>query len=152
MTVDITKRKEFETLLNNLTETAQAQWGLMKPQHMIEHLALTVQISNGKKPLGQRVTDEQAKIAKAAYVYTDVEMEKGLKTPMSPEVPGAFEFPSMDLAKKELMMQLDDFENYFSLHPNATFIHPRFGPLDYKEWVIIHNKHFKHHFKQFGLI
>jgi hypothetical protein len=57
----------------------------------------------------------------------------------------------MDLAKKELMTQLDDFENYFSLHPNATFIHPRLGHLYYKEWVIVHNKHFTHHFKQFGL-
>ncbi len=152
MVVDITKRKELETLLNNLAETVEARWGLLKPQHMIEHLAVSIQISNGKKPLEQRVTDEQAKIAKAAYVYTDVEMEKGLKTPMLPEIPGAFEFPAMDAAKKELMMQLDDFENYFSPHPNATFIHPRFGHLDYKEWVIVHNKHFTHHFKQFGLI
>lgn len=27
MTVDITKRKEFEALLNNLAETAEARWG-----------------------------------------------------------------------------------------------------------------------------
>jgi len=37
--------------------------------------------------LGQRVTDEQAKKAKAADVYTDVEIERGLKTPMLPDIP-----------------------------------------------------------------
>lgn len=152
MFVDITKRKKFQTLLDNLAETAEAQWGLMKPQHMIEHLAVSMQISNGKKPLGQRVTDEQAEKAKASFIYTDVGMEKGLKTPMLPEIPGAFKFPTMNAAKQELTVELDDFENYFNLHPIATFIHPRFGHLDYNEWVIVHNKHFTHHFKQFGLI
>jgi len=44
MTVDITKRKEFEALLNNLAETAEARWGLLKPQHMIKHLAVSIQI------------------------------------------------------------------------------------------------------------
>ena len=150
--IDITNRQAFQSLLNQLVETTEAQWGLMRSQHMIEHLTTTLKMSNGKKELPQRYSDEEAKAAKAAFIYTDAEMAKGLKTPTLPEVPGAFEFPTLEIAKEKLIAELDDFENYFKLHPNATNVHPRFGPLNYNEWVILHNKHFLHHFKQFGLV
>jgi hypothetical protein len=28
---------------------------------------------------------------------------------------------------------------------------PLFGPLDFNDWVLFHNKPFTHHFKQFNL-
>lgn len=80
-------------------------------------------------------------------------MSMGLKSPLLPTGgPVAFEFSSLDEAKENLSSELDDFETWNANHPDAVFIQPRLGKLNYKEWIIFHNKHFTHHFKHFGLI
>ncbi len=152
MKIDITKREELTTLLNNLTEKTEAKWGLMRPQNMIEHLAKTMQFSNGKKQIAQKTTEQEAKIAKEAFIYTDIEMPKGLKSHLLGDIPDPFEFSNLEKAKKNLNDELDDFKHYFASNPTATFIQPRLGSLNYEEWIILHNKHFTHHFKQFGII
>ena len=153
MKVDITNRQELNSLLNNLTENTQPKWGSLKAQNMVEHLAKTLQYSNGKKEIAQRNSDEEALKAKQNFLYTDAEMSMGLKSPLLPgEGPIPFEFSSLDEAKKNLNKELDDFEMYHAHHPDAFFVQPRLGKLNHKEWIIFHGKHFTHHFKQFGLI
>jgi hypothetical protein len=153
MKVDITNRRELNALLNKLTENAQPKWGQMRPQNMVEHLVTVVQYTNGKKEGVQRTTEEEGLKAKQAFIYTDIEMSMGLKTPLLPaEGPIPFEFSSLEEAKKNLNKELDDFETYHANNPDAVFIQPRLGKLDHKEWKIFHNKHFTHHFKQFGLL
>ena len=152
MKIDITKRKQLNILLNNLKEDTPAGWGLMKPQNVVEHLAKTLQCSNGKKQLAQRSSEHEGNLAKQAFIYTDLEMSKGIKSPLAGELPDPFKFSSLDEAKRNLNNELDDFESYFDGNPNATFIQPRLGKLNNREWIIFHNKHFTHHFKQFGLI
>ncbi len=152
MKVDINKRDELNGLLVSLFEDTEAQWGLMKPQHMIEHLIKTMEFSNGKLQLAQKSTEQEANAAKAFIIYTEAEMSKGLKSSTLGDVPDPFRFSSLDEAKRILNDELDNFNSYFEKNASATFIHPRLGSLNYQEWIILHNKHFTHHFKQFGLL
>lgn len=153
MKVDITNRPELNSILKNLTENTQPKWGQLTAQSMIEHLAKVLQYTNGKKEIAQRTTEEEGMRAKQTFIYTDVEMPMGLKSPLLPaEGPVPIEFSSLDEAKKHLNKELDDFEIYHINHPDALFVQPRLGKLNYKEWIIFHNKHFTHHFKQFGLV
>jgi hypothetical protein len=152
MKVDINKREELNRLLDNLFEDTEAQWGLMRPQHMIEHLVKTLEFSNGKLQVAQKATEQEAKLAKESFIYTDMEMPKGLKSSLLGDVPAPFRFPGLHDAKWNLNNELDEFNNYFENNSSATFIHPRLGSLNYEEWIILHNKHFTHHFKQFGLL
>lgn len=153
MKVDITNRLELNSLLNNLTENTQPKWGSMKPQNMVEHLATVLQYTNGKKEIAQRTTEEEGLKLKQGLIYTDAELPMGLKTPLLPaEGPIPFEFSSLAEAKENLNKELDAFETYHANHPDALFVQPRLGKLNYKEWIIFHNKHFTHHFKQFGLV
>lgn len=140
-------------LLNSLSEDTEPTWGNMKPQNMVEHLATVLQYTNGKKQIAQRTSEEEGRIAKEAFIYSDVAMSMGLKSPLLPaEGSVPFQFANLEQAKKELNKELDDFEAYHAEHPNASFVQPRLGKLDYKEWIVFHNKHFTHHFKQFGLV
>ena len=101
MKVDITKRQELNSFLNHLTENNQPKWGSLKPQNMVEHLAKTLQYSNGKKEIAQRTTEEEGMKAKQAFIYSDVEMSQGLKSPLLPaEGPISFEFSSLHEAKR----------------------------------------------------
>ncbi len=152
MKVDITNRKELNELLEKATEQTNAVWGIMKSQNMIEHLATVMQYTNGKKTIAQRTTDDEARMARQALIYTDAEIPQGLKSPLLGEAADPFMFPGLEEAKKDLNDQLDDFEKYFKNNPDATCVQPRLGPLNHKEWIVFHNKHFTHHFKQFGLI
>ena len=150
--VDINNRKELNTFLSRLTELSVAKWGIMQPQNMIEHLIKTLQYSNGKKEIGQKTTEEEGRQAKAAFIYTDVEMPMGLKSSLAGEIPDPFVFADLQAAKNQLNQELDDFESFFANNPGAEFVQPRLGKLNHKEWIILHNKHFTHHFKQFGLL
>jgi oxepin-CoA hydrolase/3-oxo-5,6-dehydrosuberyl-CoA semialdehyde dehydrogenase len=152
MKVDITNRKELNELLNTLTEDTLPKWGVMRPQNMVEHLALVTEHTNGKRIAAQRTTEDEAKAAKQIIIYSDAEIPQGLKSPLAGEGADPFRFSNLDEAKQDLNKQLDDFETYFKRNPSATPVQPRFGPLTYNEWVILHNKHFTHHFKQFGLM
>ncbi len=153
MKVDISNRKELNELLEKATEETSALWGIMKMQNMIEHLATVIQYTNGKKTATQRTTDEEAKAARQALIYTDMEIPIGLKSPLlNGNVAEPFIFLGLEEAKKDLNDQLNDFENYFKTNPSVTCIQPRLGPMNHQEWIIFHNKHFTHHFKQFGLI
>jgi hypothetical protein len=150
--VDITNRKELNSILSRLTELSVAKWGIMQPQNMIEHLIKTLQYSNGKKEIAQKSTDEEAKQAKAGFIYTDVEMPVGLKSSLAGETPDPLQYADLDAAKQQLNKELDDFESFFANNPEAEFVQPRLGKLNHQEWIILHNKHFTHHFKQFGLL
>jgi hypothetical protein len=150
--VDITNRKELNSILSRLTELSVAKWGIMQPQNMIEHLIKTLQYSNGKKEIAQKSTDEEAKQAKAGFIYTDVEMPIGLKSSLAGETPDPLQYADLDAAKQQLSLELDDFESFFANNPEAEFVQPRLGKLNHQEWIILHNKHFTHHFKQFGLL
>jgi hypothetical protein len=153
MQVDILNRQELNSILKQLNEDTKPRWGSLKAQNMIEHLATVLQYTNGKKQIAQRTTEEEGRKAKEAFIYSDVPMSMGLKSPLLPaEGPVPFEFDNLEEAKKELIKQLDDFEAFHAEHPDALFVQPRLGKLNYKEWIVFHNKHFTHHFKQFGLV
>ncbi len=152
MKVDINNRKELNKLLEALAETTAGSWGVMKAQNMIEHLAMIIEYSNGKRTIEQITTNEEANAIKQKMIYSDMEIPQGLKSPLLPEEAAPFRFSNVDEAKKNLIEQLDDFEMFFKNNPDAKPIQPRMGPLKHNEWIILHNKHLAHHFKQFGLI
>jgi hypothetical protein len=152
MKADINNREELNKLLDTLTDKAPGGWGVMKAQNMIEHLAMIIEYSNGKRTIEQRTTDEEANAIKQKMIYSDMEIPQGLKSPLLPDEAAPFRFSNLDEAKKDLIKQLDDFEMYFKNNPDAKPIQPRMGPLNHDEWTILHNKHLTHHFKQFGIL
>ena len=115
---------------------------------MIEHLIDQVEYTNGKKITGCFNTPEKAALEKTKWIYTDAQIPKNLVLKAPPE---NFRFTDLETAKKQLLQELDDFNEYFK--PQGTVsIHASYGAMNYNEWLIWHNKHFTHHFKQFGLL
>ncbi|MGF7038731.1 DUF1569 domain-containing protein [Mucilaginibacter lappiensis] len=146
--VDITNREELRKLLLLLDPQTVPLWGKMKPQQMVEHLVDQVEWTNGKKiPTCDRPADEAYR-SKQVMIYTDAEISKNVFLENLPE---SYKYADIETAIDQLMKELDAFDQYFK-EPGTTAIHGGFGPMNYKEWLIWHGKHFAHHFKQFGLI
>jgi oxepin-CoA hydrolase/3-oxo-5,6-dehydrosuberyl-CoA semialdehyde dehydrogenase len=62
------------------------------------------------------------------------------------------EFSSLQSAIEELRNIIKRYNIFFESNPGIKTIHPVFGSLTKVEWDIFHEKHFRHHLSQFGLI
>ncbi|MGZ3754396.1 MAG: hypothetical protein ACXVAY_16340 [Mucilaginibacter sp.] len=140
--------KYIASLLSALKPDTQPLWGKMKPQQMVEHLVESVEYTNGRKiTTCDRPPGEAAK-SKQLMIYTDAPIPKNVN--LGP-LPDHYLFPDLPAAINQLMIELAVFDQYFKT-PGITSVHSGFGPLNHTEWVIWHDKHFAHHFIQFGLI
>ena len=73
--------QNIQSRLENLTEQSERKFGIMSPQHMVEHLILTVKLSYGRIKLPEFEPTEKQLQQKHALVYTDLEFPKGVKAP-----------------------------------------------------------------------
>ncbi len=145
------RHKVFETS-QNLKSNASPLFGIMTPQHMIEHLIFVLKFSNGKLPQRLMVDERLSKTIKYYTIDTDREMSIGFKAPMLGEGLVPLLLPDLNSAIEQLRKELIDFDFYFKTNPDSKPMSPVLGELDHREWIIFHNKHFTHHFNQFGLL
>lgn len=143
--LDITSRIE------NLTEKSERRFGIMSPQHMIEHLILTVKLSYGRIKLPDFEPNEKQLMQKQALIYSDIQFPVGVSAPGLGESLLDLRFPDLMTAKTELLKSINDYNSFFKENPDALTTHPRFGKLNYDEWQRFHKKHFEHHLGQFGI-
>lgn len=151
--IDILDRIRLFEIVSKLKVDDKPEFGIMTPQHMVEHLAFVVSFSNGKEPQQHYYPTEKEQKIKAFIIGTDNDMPMGFKSPVLPtEGLPTLKHSNLINAIDNLKTELNDFDNYFINHPSDKPINPTMGELNYKEWVRFHNRHFTHHFKQFRLL
>jgi oxepin-CoA hydrolase/3-oxo-5,6-dehydrosuberyl-CoA semialdehyde dehydrogenase len=144
-------KETIETRILPLTEETIAQFGIMGPQHMVEHLAITLKISYDRIKLPDFEPSEKQINQKIALIHSDIEFPKGIKAPGLHEDLMPLKFPDLEKAKEDFLKSITAYNDFFLLNPEAKTTHPRFGKLTHGEWERFHEKHFKHHLIQFGL-
>lgn len=152
MMIDIRNRALILNCLEQLNTSTKPRFGQMDAQQMLEHLYISVQLSIGTYPMQLMEDERRAAIAKRMIIETNRPLPEGFKTPALPDAPLNYLYQNLDEAKKELMNALDTFDQYYQINPQQSHIHPSLGALNHNEWVIMHGKHFAHHFGQFGLM
>ena len=127
-------------------------FGIMTPQHMVEHLSLVLKISNGKQDISLVSAEDKIPYL-IKFLEGDKPLPEGFKAPFISEngLP-PLAFNDLKTAIHKLYMEIDDFEIFYNINPSLKKIHPVFGPLDERQWTIFHNKHFTHHLRQFNLL
>jgi len=151
--IDISDKANIFDTLSHLYPGEKPRFGTMSPQHMVEHLAFSVRFSNGKEPQKHYYSPEKEQKIKAYILDTDNDFMIGFKAPVLPaEGVPELRCANLDEAVSVLKNELVDFDRYFEEHPAALPVNPTMGELNYREWVRFHNRHFTHHFKQFGLL
>ena len=140
---------EIESILENLNEDSTRLFGLMTPQHMLEHLIITFKLSAGRIKIPEFEPNEKQLSQKELLLNTDIEFPKGVRAPGLPSKLLPLRFDSLQAAKGKLIQAIEEFESTFSEDPDLRTFHPRFGKLTYTEWENFHDKHLKHHLGQF---
>jgi hydroxymethylglutaryl-CoA reductase len=139
-------------VLKDLSPDAKPLWGEMNAQQMVEHLVLSVEISNGKRDLPLYTEKEKVEKVKNVALLSNRPLGRGFRNPALPVSPLLLMYKDIEEAKQVLRQSIDLFMHYFRNNVETTRVHNMFGPLDYHEWLWFHYKHFLHHFMQFGLV
>ena len=140
----------FLEILENLDEKKSASWGKMTPQRMIEHLSDCIYMSCGIGNHELLIPEEKIK-GMQAFLINDKEMPQNIQVPFAKENT-PLRNTDIELALDEFTMAWVDFEEMYSEDSKKTALHPYYGNLNYEQWLLLHSKHFTHHFTQFGLM
>ncbi len=138
-------------LLNKLDPQLKPLWGKMTPQHMVEHLILAVQMSNGKLKLECFNPPEKIPTLKR-FLMSNRPMPKGFVNPVIGPDNLPLNYSSLDESKKKLEEEIEDYYRLFEENPDVRPVNVTFGELNKEEWDVFHKKHFTHHLSQFGLL
>lgn len=136
--------------LQNLTLKSKAKFGILTPQHMLEHLIITLKLSSGRIPIPSFEPNEKQLARKQALLFTDMPFPQGIKAPGLPDTLLELRFPDLETAKSALIASYDAYQLLFKENPALQTLHPGFGLLNYEEWERFHAKHLDHHLGQFG--
>jgi len=145
-------RNNVEGYLAKLTEQSIAKWGIMTPQHMVEHLTHGLHSAVNKIKLDVHTPEEHLeKYTDSLYNYYP--FPKNSKTPaLEDGVLADLQFEDLNEAKSKFLEAFDAFELYYKENPESTANNAVFGALDKDLWDLMNRKHFNHHFEQFGIL
>ncbi len=150
--VEMTSEKIQESL-NKLTEDSKPKWGILTPQHLVEHLEFSYKIASGEHQDFEIVTPEKYidKVQEVLYNYKP--MSPGYDSPLHKK--GKLEdlkHENLKVAKQKLLEARNKYLNFFKEYPNAILKNVVFGNLEKFDWYLLERKHLNHHFNQFGLL
>lgn len=143
--------EEFPALLNQLSADAKPVWGLMTPQHMVEHLIVTYKMSIGRIriPVVSAVEDHTRL---KAYLMKDSPMRRSVPSPTGRNELQPLRSDSLKEAIEKVVRETEHFLKFSEEQPDFMANHPYGGPMRADEWLFFHRKHIKHHLIQFNLI
>jgi len=138
-------------LLCKLDINQKPLWGKMTPQHMVEHLYKSIQASINEIALEVFTEERKIPVLKKLFLGTRPLPKEFMNPAIGPDLM-SLEFTDLKSAIDELKMVIKRYNIYFHSNPSEKTVHPVFSYLSKEEWDIFHEKHFRHHMSQFGLI
>ncbi|WP_109098419.1 phenylacetic acid degradation bifunctional protein PaaZ [Aquimarina sp. AU58] len=150
--VEMTEAK-IKECLRKLSADAKPKWGIMTPQHMVEHLEYTYKIAAGEIQDFEIATPEKIldKVHNSLYNYEP--FPKNTDFPLLKK--GELEelnHPDLETAITKLSESREVYKTYFKENPDAILKNIVFGELNKYEWYLLERKHLNHHFDQFDLL
>lgn len=142
----------FKKYIYKLKETDMAEWGILTPQHLLEHLEYFNLLALGKEETPLTVPEEHLEKYQD-FLWTYKPIPKLFQHPSLRQ--GALEdlrHSSYEEARTALFETLDEIETRIKEEPEATYFNPVYGHLPRYEFQLIMRKHYQHHFEQFNLI
>lgn len=146
--MDRTVAETFKDRIRKLTPDAQRQFGTMTLAEMLAHLEQTFKVALGEVE-GKDESNWLMRNIFGPLAFHVLPWPKGkLKTADIMLVEPAGEIEEM---KNRLIEYIDRFVDTWEKEPDRTAISPLLGPLDMKQWALVHGRHIPHHLEQFGV-
>jgi hypothetical protein len=144
-------KKEFPSLLKELSDNEVGAWGVLTPQGMVEHMTDAVRNAYGRIKLPLQTKPELLERMRN-FVLSDIPFKQNTKNALMTETPAPLVNKSLTEAIWELEKEIGHFMNFYKEHPGHKEMNPFFGELNYEEQVHLLHKHATHHLTQFNLL
>lgn len=150
--VEMTDEKVAQCI-NKLTENSKPSWGILTPQHLLEHLEQGYRIMSGEIQDFEIATPEKIleKVHNSLYNYD--KFPKGSQFPTMKK--GELEtliHSDFETAKAKFFEARENYKTFFKENPQAIMKNMVFGELNKYESYLLERKHLNHHFEQFGVL
>ena len=150
--VEMTDEK-IDECLSKLTADAKPRWGIMTPQHMIEHLEYTYKIASGEIQDFEIATPEEILEKVHASLYNYKKFPQNSQFPMlEKDTLDDLKHPDLETAIEKFKEQREKYIKFFKENPEAKLKNLVFGELNKYESYLLERKHLNHHFEQFRLL
>ena len=150
--VEMTEAK-IKECLDKLAEETTPKWGIMTPQHMIEHLEFTYRVASGEIQDFEIATPEKIleKVHNSLYNYQP--FPKNSQFPvLEKDQLDDLKHANLATAIEKFNEAREDYKTFFRENPDAKLKNFVFGELNRYEWYLMERKHLNHHFEQFNLL
>lgn len=150
--IEMTDEK-IAACLKKLTENSQSNWGILTPQHLLEHLEMGYKIMSGHIQNFEIATPENSveKVRNSLYNYNKFPM--GTKFPtLKKEALEVLIHPDLEAAKVKFLEAREAYKLFFKENPDAMVKNIVFGLVNKYESYLLERKHLNHHFEQFGIL
>ena len=150
--VEMTDEK-IEECLNKLTENTKPKWGILTPQHLLEHLEHGYKIMSGQIQDFEVATPEKIldKVHNSLYNYDKFPMGTKFPTMKKDELEDLVH-PDFETAKSKFFEAREAYKTFFKEHPDAKLKNMVFGEMNKYASYLLERKHLNHHFEQFNLL
>jgi oxepin-CoA hydrolase/3-oxo-5,6-dehydrosuberyl-CoA semialdehyde dehydrogenase len=152
----MTTQEQKEYLLNqlvndfrSLSQPANANWGKMNFNQMLEHLIDACKNASGDIVFDTFHTPEERLPAMQAFLMTDKLFKPETKNAMMSEEPAPVKNDDANALLDELQSQLNRVYERFQQNENLVVRNPIFGDLNEELWTRLLYKHCIHHLHQF---
>ncbi len=144
-------RGQLFDALRALRDETRPRWGRMTARQMIEHLLWAFELSTGEVRTDCPIPEPQRQRLKA-FLYDDRPTPHEFMNPALAAGLPPVRHASVAEAVADLRAAVSRFVEGAASSPDATRMHPVFGPIGMDEWARAHFKHTCHHLLQFGLV
>ncbi len=150
--IEITDEKITESL-NKLTENSIPKWGILTPQHLLEHLEYGYKILSGQIQDFEIATPETIleKVHHSLYNFDKFPLGTQFPTMKKDQLEDLIH-PDFATAKAKFFESRNQYKTFFKQNPEAILKNMVFGELNKYESYLLERKHLNHHFEQFNII
>jgi oxepin-CoA hydrolase/3-oxo-5,6-dehydrosuberyl-CoA semialdehyde dehydrogenase len=134
---------------HSLAQPANANWGKMNFNQMLEHLIESCKNASGEIIFDTFHYPEERLPAMQAFLMTDKLFKPETKNAMMSEEPAPVNNENTNELFDELQFQLNRFYERFQQDENLVVRNPIFGDLNEELWTRLLYKHCIHHLNQF---
>jgi len=150
--IEVTDEKISECLAK-LSAEMKPKWGIMTPQHMVEHLEYTYRIASGEIQDFEVSTPEKILEKVHASLYNYDKFPRNTNFPLlEKDTLDTLKYDNLETAKLKFIEAREAYKIFFKDNPEAILKNMVFGDMNRYEWYLLERKHLNHHFEQFGLI
>jgi len=142
-------KEETPLRLAKLAENTLPKFGIMTPQHMVEHLILMTKLSirtYGEIP--QTPTEGQLKFKK--FIEQGARFEHRPSNKTAADLP-KLKYNSLQEAIDNYPQGINGFYHHYATNPDYLSFNLIQGKLGFEDLEFFHYRHFEYHLGQFGL-